>query len=83
MQEDVSPSLKKLYEVDDGFVLQNITGIRAHIVSRLDGKGYDLVKCQSFRPPCLLKARLNVFTQWLSILSGEGKWCTSTTRHSG
>ena len=45
--EDLSPSLRKLYEVDDGFVLQNVTGIRAHIVSRLDGKGYDIVKCTS------------------------------------
>lgn len=42
--EDVSPSVQKLIEVDDGFILQNVTGIRTHIVSRLDGKGYDIVK---------------------------------------
>jgi len=42
--EDLKPSHAKLFEVEDGFVLQNVSGIRAHIVSRLDGKGYDIVK---------------------------------------
>ncbi|KAF9226475.1 glycoside hydrolase family 47 protein [Gyrodon lividus] len=42
--EDQNVSPKKLQLVPDGFLLQNITGIRAHIVSRLDGKGYDITK---------------------------------------
>ncbi|KAH8118447.1 alpha-mannosidase [Phellopilus nigrolimitatus] len=46
--EDLSPSLHKLYEVGDGFVLQNVSGIRTHIVSRLDGKGYDIVKLAQY-----------------------------------
>ncbi|THH12390.1 hypothetical protein EW145_g47 [Phellinidium pouzarii] len=44
--EDFSPSSQKLYEVSDGYVVQNVTGIRTHIVRRLDGKGYDIVKCK-------------------------------------
>lgn len=42
--EDPNPGNQKLQLVADGFLLQNITGIRAHIVSRLDGKGYDITK---------------------------------------
>lgn len=44
MPEDFHPAISKLQEVDNGYILQNITGIRAHIVRRLDGKGYDIVK---------------------------------------
>lgn len=32
--------------VSDGYVLHNVTGIRTHIVSRMDGKGYDVTKRQ-------------------------------------
>ncbi|KAG5644060.1 hypothetical protein DXG03_009150 [Asterophora parasitica] len=42
--EDISPSLLKLGVLSDGFVLQNITGIRCQIVRRLDGTGYDIRK---------------------------------------
>ncbi|KAF5388298.1 hypothetical protein D9615_000341 [Tricholomella constricta] len=42
--EDLSPSLLKLGVLSDGFIIQNITGIRTHIVRRLDGKGYDIRK---------------------------------------
>ncbi|KAG8218733.1 glycoside hydrolase family 47 protein [Butyriboletus roseoflavus] len=42
--EDQNPGNQKLQLVADGILLQNITGIRAHIVSRLDGKGYDITK---------------------------------------
>ncbi|KAL6299103.1 alpha-mannosidase [Sparassis latifolia] len=42
--EDEHPSVKKVMTVTDGYLLQNVTGIRAHIVSRLDGKGYDVTK---------------------------------------
>lgn len=42
--EDFNPSPQKIKEVEDGYLITNITGIRAHFVSRLDGKGYDIVK---------------------------------------
>ncbi|KAF9482475.1 alpha mannosidase-like protein [Pholiota conissans] len=42
--EDLSPSLLKLGPVADGFVLNNVTGVRAQIVQRLDEKGYDIRK---------------------------------------
>ncbi|KAF9534836.1 alpha mannosidase-like protein [Crepidotus variabilis] len=42
--EDLSPSLVKLAVVQDGYVIHNVTGIRTHIVQRLDGKGYDVRK---------------------------------------
>ncbi|OSX60455.1 glycoside hydrolase family 47 protein [Postia placenta MAD-698-R-SB12] len=42
--EDFDPSPDKLAPVRDGYILYNISGIRAHIVNRLDGKGYDLTK---------------------------------------
>ncbi|TDL29347.1 alpha-mannosidase [Rickenella mellea] len=44
VSEDPTPSPRKLLEVRDGWIMQNVTGIRTHIVSRLDGKGYDIVK---------------------------------------
>ncbi|KAI6151993.1 glycoside hydrolase family 47 protein [Pisolithus tinctorius] len=42
--EDFNPAIDKLRPVGDGFVIQNVTGIRAHIVSRLDGRGYDITR---------------------------------------
>ncbi|KAI6105659.1 glycoside hydrolase family 47 protein [Pisolithus sp. B1] len=42
--EDLNPGIDKLRPVGDGFVVQNVTGIRAHIVSRLDGRGYDITR---------------------------------------
>ncbi|KAG6855117.1 hypothetical protein C0991_006046 [Blastosporella zonata] len=42
--EDLSPNLLKLGVLPDGFVLNNVTGIRTHIVRRLDGTGYDIRK---------------------------------------
>ena len=42
--EDVNPSARKLQQVFNGYILHNISGIRTHIVSRLDGKGYDITK---------------------------------------
>lgn len=44
--EDLHPSSKKVVAVPDGYILQNVTGIRARIVTRLDGKGYDITKCK-------------------------------------
>jgi hypothetical protein len=42
--EDMSPSSRKIALVEDGYAVHNITGLRAHIVSRIDGRGYDLTK---------------------------------------
>lgn len=42
--EDMNPTSEKLLTVSDGYILQNVTGIRAHVVSRLDGRGYDITK---------------------------------------
>lgn len=42
--EDLSPSLLKVAPVADGFIINNITGIRTKIVQRMDGKGYDVRK---------------------------------------
>ncbi|KAK7049598.1 hypothetical protein VNI00_005629 [Paramarasmius palmivorus] len=42
--EDLSPSLLKLAPVSDGFIVHNVTGIRTHIVRRMDGKGFDIRK---------------------------------------
>ncbi|KAJ7129769.1 alpha mannosidase-like protein [Mycena epipterygia] len=42
--EDLSPSRLKLDILDNGFIIHNVTGIRIHIVQRLDGKGYDIRK---------------------------------------
>ncbi|KAJ7499000.1 alpha mannosidase-like protein [Mycena latifolia] len=42
--EDLSPSRLKLDLLHDGFIIHNVTGIRIHIVQRIDGKGYDVRK---------------------------------------
>ncbi|KAJ8086520.1 hypothetical protein PM082_005343 [Marasmius tenuissimus] len=42
--EDLSPSLLKVAPVSNGYIVHNITGIRTHIVRRLDGKGFDIRK---------------------------------------
>jgi hypothetical protein len=42
--EDLSPSLFKLGVLPDGYIIQNVSGIRTHVVRRLDGKGYDIRK---------------------------------------
>ncbi|KAF8639449.1 hypothetical protein AX16_010304 [Volvariella volvacea WC 439] len=42
--EDLSPSLLKLGFLPNGYVINNITGIRTHIVKRLDGRGFDIRK---------------------------------------
>jgi len=44
VEEDAKPSLEKIYPISDGFMVQSITGVRTRIVSRLDGKGYDVAK---------------------------------------
>ncbi|KAA1466194.1 alpha-mannosidase [Dentipellis sp. KUC8613] len=42
--EDPSPSAKKVSSVADGFMVNDVAGLRVRIVSRLDGKGYDISK---------------------------------------
>jgi hypothetical protein len=42
--EDVNPASIKISHLEDGYAVHNITGLRAHIVSRIDGTGYDLTK---------------------------------------
>ncbi|KAJ7904433.1 alpha mannosidase-like protein [Mycena olivaceomarginata] len=42
--EDLSPSRLKVDVLDNGYIIHNVTGIRVHIVQRLDGKGYDIRK---------------------------------------
>lgn len=50
VQEDFNPNSKKLIPVSDGYILQDVSGIRAHIVSRMDGKGYDVTKRECYFP---------------------------------
>lgn len=47
--EDPTLSTKKIYEISDGYVILNMTGIRAHVTSRLDGRGYDITR-REFSP---------------------------------
>lgn len=44
MAEDLKPGANKIEPHEDGYIIHNVSGIRAHIVSRLDGKGYDVTK---------------------------------------
>lgn len=76
IKEDVTPSLKKLFPVPDGFMVQSIAGVRTRIVSRLDGKGYNIAKCRF--PIHTLLQWLNI-TQWARIRYTPGRWSTSTT----
>jgi hypothetical protein len=46
--EDVNPSSHKMAPVVNGYILHNVTGIRTHIVRRLDGKGYEITKRKCF-----------------------------------
>lgn len=47
MKEDISPGLDKIYPVPNGFMVRSVNGLRIRMVSRLDGRGYDVTKCQS------------------------------------
>jgi hypothetical protein len=80
--EDVNPGPHKLVHVQDGYIVQNVSGIRVHIVTRLDGKGFDIVKCER-----ALIHRWQVLTvsslQWDRTLSKGDKQSISTTLLSG
>jgi mannosidase alpha-like ER degradation enhancer 1 len=47
--EDHDPDSSKLEVTKYGYLVHNVTGIRAHIISRLDGKGYDISRRASIR----------------------------------
>lgn len=47
MTEDLSPSYVKLGLLPNGFIIHNVSGIRTQIVQRLDGRGYDIRRCES------------------------------------
>lgn len=47
MPEDLNPGPSKIEPYGTGYIVHNVSGIRTHIVSRLDGKGYDVTKCTS------------------------------------
>lgn len=49
IQEDLRPNTHKLRPVTNGFVVQNVTGIRINIVKRLDGKGYEITRRESIK----------------------------------
>ena len=66
VEEDLHPGLHKLLAVSDGYILQDMNGIRAHIVSRLDGKGYDVTKRECH--PALVSA---AFSRHRALLSGS------------
>lgn len=57
----MNPSLDKLLPVSDGYIVYNVSGIRTHIVSRMDGKGYDITKRQ-FRFSAVLSILLTICT---------------------
>jgi hypothetical protein len=44
VEEDPSPGSEKMRRVPEGFVLANVTGVRAHLVLRMDGRGYEISK---------------------------------------
>ena len=52
--EDPHPTTQKLRAVSDGYIIQNVTGIRTRVVTRMDGKGYDITKRTRFVPVLLL-----------------------------
>ena len=47
VKEDTSPGLEKIYPVPDGFMVRSVNGLRIRMVSRLDGRGYEVTKCWS------------------------------------
>lgn len=55
----------------DGFILHNATGIRTRIVSRLDGKGYDITKRMDTFPPKNNKLICNLLVGPHAVRSGQ------------
>ncbi|KAJ3894586.1 alpha mannosidase-like protein [Lentinula edodes] len=77
--EDLSPSKVKLEPVPDGYVIQNVTGIRTHIVQRFDGRGYDVRKLGHYtvRPGQL------VYINDSSLLLSAASPSTAAIEHFG
>lgn len=80
VKEDTSPSLDKIYPVSDGFMVQSIHGVRTRIVSRLDGKGYDVTKCwSSSRDPYAIETHLYLRTVGPhTVLTGQMVYINDT-----
>lgn len=47
--EDTDPNSHKVAMVPDGFMVQDIQGIRARVTTRLDGRGYDITKLGPYK----------------------------------
>ncbi|KAI0334796.1 alpha-mannosidase [Cubamyces sp. BRFM 1775] len=71
--EDVHPSADKLVPVADGYLVHNVTGLRVHIVTRLDGKGYDIAKLGPYAVKTGQKIYINDTQLVLSPVDGSGK----------
>lgn len=75
--EDLSPSLLKVVLIPEGFMVSNVTGIRVHIVRRLDGKGYEIRKRMVLRT-CTFHWPTVDFSQLVIILYDPGSSYTLT-----
>ena len=64
MPEDTHPTPEKMVAVSDGFLVHNVTGLRVHIVSRLDGKGYDITRREFPRTDRTARAPVLTLLQW-------------------
>ena len=49
--EDITPGFLKVLPIDGGFMVTNVTGIRLHIVQRLDGTGYEIRRREQHETP--------------------------------
>ncbi|EIW61741.1 alpha-mannosidase [Trametes versicolor FP-101664 SS1] len=76
--EDPRLPADKITEVADGYLVQNVTGIRVHIVSRLDGKGYDIAKLGPYAVKTGQKIYFNDTQLSLTPVDGQG---ASTQQH--
>ncbi|CDO74074.1 Glycoside Hydrolase Family 47 protein [Trametes cinnabarina] len=72
VSEDLHPSAEKLVPVDDGYLVHNVTGLRVHIVSRLDGKGYDIAKLGPYAVKTGQRIYFNDSQLVLSSVGGSG-----------
>ncbi|KAI0366405.1 alpha-mannosidase [Pilatotrama ljubarskyi] len=76
--EDLHPSAEKLVPVADGYLVHNVTGIRVQIVSRLDGKGYDIAKLGPYAVKTGQKIYFNDSQLVLAPIPGKGAQGAST-----
>jgi len=70
--EDPHPSIEKLTPFSDGYLVQNVSGIRTHIVSRLDGNGYDITKLGPYAVKTGQLVYINDTELFISPLDGKG-----------